>query len=69
MFVYDGGVLDATRTAEIHLAAEELRGWAWCTVEPVRERMTELLARRVAAALWAQADGVTSYLESGHPTA
>jgi 8-oxo-dGTP pyrophosphatase MutT (NUDIX family) len=63
--VYDGGALDATRTAGIQLPPEELRSWAWCTPEQAADRGSELLAREVAAAFRAIADGVTFYLEYG----
>ncbi|WP_433528371.1 NUDIX domain-containing protein [Micromonospora sp. CA-263727] len=65
MFVYDGGILDATQTAEISVPPEELRGWAWSTLPQAQQRLSPLLARRAAAALEAVADGVTRYLEDG----
>jgi 8-oxo-dGTP pyrophosphatase MutT (NUDIX family) len=69
MFVYDGGVLDETRTAVIRLPADELRSWAWCTLDETRRRASDLLARRVAAAAQARITGATSYLELGHQVA
>src|SRR5262245_51653953 len=51
MFVYDGGVLPPVRAAEIRLPAAELRGWAWCTPLEARQRLSDLLGRRVAACL------------------
>jgi 8-oxo-dGTP pyrophosphatase MutT (NUDIX family) len=66
MFVFDGGVLDATRTGEIHLPIEELRSWAWCTVDEAVQRLSEVLGRRATAALRAKAGGVTVYLENGN---
>lgn len=65
MFVYDGGLLDATRTVEIRLPAEELRGWAWSTLAEAQQRLSPLLARRAGAALEAVTGGVTVYLENG----
>ncbi|MFY1670324.1 NUDIX domain-containing protein [Plantactinospora sp. WMMB334] len=67
MFVYDGGVLGVTRTVEIHLPADELRGWAWSTPDEARQRLSPLLARRAAAALKAATGGFTRYLENGNP--
>ena len=64
-FVYDGGVLDASRTAQIELPADELRSWAWCTPEEAAQRGSPLLAREVAAALRAHTEGTTYYLEFG----
>lgn len=65
MFVYDGGVLAPARAAEIQLPPDELRSWAWCTAKEAEERLSDLLARRVTAAVRAKADGVTVYLENG----
>jgi 8-oxo-dGTP diphosphatase len=66
MFVYDGGVLDAKATSNLHLPADELRSWAWCTLTEAQQRLSPLLARRAAAALEATADAVTYYLEDGN---
>lgn len=65
MFVYDGGTLDERDTAGIRLPPDELRGWAWCTMEEIRERMPPPLARRVLAALRAKAGGTAADLENG----
>jgi 8-oxo-dGTP diphosphatase len=65
MFVYDGGLLSPAETTEIRLPADELKGWAWCNLVEVRQRMTQLLSRRVEAAVQARTDGGTAYLESG----
>lgn len=65
MFVYDGGIMDVTRTGEIHLPDDELRGWAWSTLSEAQQRLSPLLARRAAAAMEAVTDGVTVYLENG----
>lgn len=65
MFVFDGGLLDEHGTARIHLPPDELRSWAWCTEEQIGERMSDLLARRVIAALRARAEGTTFDLENG----
>jgi 8-oxo-dGTP pyrophosphatase MutT (NUDIX family) len=65
MLVFDGGVLTEEQEAQIRLPAEELRGWAWCTEPEASERLSELLARRVSAALQARGDGSAVYLENG----
>ncbi|WUJ12331.1 NUDIX hydrolase [Actinoplanes sp. NBC_00393] len=65
MLVFDGGVLDAEQTARISLPADELRSWAWCAEPEAVDRLSTLLARRVAAAIRARADGTTAYLENG----
>jgi ADP-ribose pyrophosphatase YjhB (NUDIX family) len=65
MLVYSGGVL--LPDTEIHVQAEEVRSWAWCTPGGQRARQLKapILARRVAAARKAIATGTTIYLESG----
>ncbi|MFG1793595.1 NUDIX domain-containing protein [Nocardia sp. NPDC049149] len=65
MFVYDGGVLSADRTAAIDLQAEELRSWAWCDDGEVAARLPDVLARRVRAARRARVEGAMAYLEDG----
>lgn len=67
MTVFDGGVLTGPELAGIRVPAEELRGWALCTEEQQRERLSPLLARRAAAALQARRTGVVAYLEHGYP--
>lgn len=69
MLVYDGGVLTPAQTEQITLPEQELRSWAWCTIAQVQQRASDLLARRIVAALHAQADTTTRYLEVGHPVA
>jgi 8-oxo-dGTP diphosphatase len=65
MLVFDGGVLTAEQTEQIRLPAGELRSWAWCTQREAEERLSELLARRVSAAMRARAEGTVLYLENG----
>ncbi|KHD74260.1 NUDIX hydrolase [Actinoplanes utahensis] len=66
MMVFDGGTLTPEQAARIQVPAEELRGWAWCTEQEAGERLPELLARRIGAALRARADGTAIYLENGY---
>jgi len=47
------------------LPAEELRGWAWCTAQEAGERLSELLARRIIAAISARDEGTVVCLENG----
>lgn len=63
MLIFDGGVL--ADDPGITLPADELRSWAWCTPPEAAARLIPLLARRVAAALRARADGTSVYLEDG----
>lgn len=65
MMVFDGGVLTPPRADRIRVPPDELRGWAWCTEREAGERLSELLARRVGAALRARAGGTVAYLENG----
>jgi 8-oxo-dGTP diphosphatase len=69
MFMYDGGVLDPAHESGIKLPPEELRSWAWSTPTEADSRLSDLLARRVRAALRALSAGVTLYLENGVPVA
>jgi 8-oxo-dGTP diphosphatase len=68
MFIYDGGALDEHGTADICLPPQELSGWAWCATQEIGERMSELLARRVIAALRAKAEDTMFDLENGFHT-
>lgn len=65
MLVFDGGVLTPPQIEHIRLPADELRSWAWCTEQEAGERLSELLARRITAAVRARADGTVVYLENG----
>jgi 8-oxo-dGTP diphosphatase len=65
MLVFDGGMLTSEQAAQIRLPAEELRSWAWCTEQEAGQRLTELLARRIAAAVRARAENTAVYLENG----
>jgi 8-oxo-dGTP diphosphatase len=65
MLIFDGGILTPQQTAQIQLPAEELRSWAWCTEQEAAERLSELLARRIRAAMRARAEGTVLYLENG----
>lgn len=65
MVIFDGGVFSAEQTSQIQLPADELRSWAWCTVAEAQQRLSELLGRRMAAAVRAREEGVVAYLENG----
>ncbi|MFI9507911.1 NUDIX domain-containing protein [Nocardia sp. NPDC052566] len=65
MLIFDGGGLGAAHTAAIVLQTDELRSWAWCDETDAAERLPDVMARRVAAALKARAGGGTAYLEDG----
>ncbi|WP_436536314.1 NUDIX domain-containing protein [Actinoplanes sp. HUAS TT8] len=65
MMLFDGGILAPEQTSQIRLPIEELRSWAWSTEREAGERLSELLARRITAALRARADGTALYLENG----
>jgi 8-oxo-dGTP diphosphatase len=66
MMVYDGGVLAREQTAQIRLPADELNGWAWCTEQEATEKVSELLNRRIIAAVRARAEKTAVYLENGY---
>jgi len=65
MMMFDGGVLGPQQTAQIRLPAQELRSWAWCTEQEAAELLSELLARRIIAAIRARAERTVVYLENG----
>ena len=65
MMVYDGGILAPEQAEQIQLPADELRSWAWCTEQEAADRLSELLARRISAAIRARAEGTAVYLENG----
>lgn len=65
MLVFDGGILTPEQTTQIRLPAEELHSWAWCTEQQAGQRLSELLARRILAAIRARAENTTVYLENG----
>jgi ADP-ribose pyrophosphatase YjhB (NUDIX family) len=65
MMLFNGGVLTPEQTTQIRLPAEELRSWAWCSEQEAGERLSELLARRIAAAVRARDEGGVVYLENG----
>jgi 8-oxo-dGTP pyrophosphatase MutT (NUDIX family) len=66
MFVFDGGGLPESEANKIRLPSEELRSWAWCTQKEAEGRLSDLLARRAAAAVTARAEAVTAYLQNGY---
>ena len=51
--------------AQIRLPTDEVRSWAWCTEQEAGERLSELLARRITAAVRARDDGTVVYLANG----
>ena len=69
MFIYAGGILAPDRVDEIRLPADELRSWAWCTPAEADTCLAEQLANRVRAAVRAEAQGTTAYLENGRQVA
>ncbi|WP_344866109.1 NUDIX hydrolase [Planomonospora alba] len=67
IFLYDGGVLTAGEIAALRLPADELARWMFADPDQVPSLVPAALARRVAAALRAAADGTTACLDDGHP--
>jgi DNA-binding transcriptional MerR regulator/ADP-ribose pyrophosphatase YjhB (NUDIX family) len=66
LFVYDGATLSPDQSAAITLPPADLRSWAWCTDDELRDRLPPHMFRRTRAALQARADGTTLYLEEGY---
>ena len=56
----------SSQVREIRLPPGELRSWAWCDRQQAGQRLSALLARRVAAAVEARDDGGTADLENGY---
>lgn len=65
LFVFDGGTLTASAIAAIRLQAEELRSYAFLPPEEAFRRLIPRLERRMRAAVQAQEEGRTVYLEHG----
>jgi hypothetical protein len=65
--VYDGGALTAADIDAIELADGELAGFAFVDSTDVAARVRPLIARRVAACLYAAANGTVASLEDGSP--
>ncbi|UGT71742.1 hypothetical protein LTT66_17265 [Nocardia gipuzkoensis] len=66
MLIYDGGTLTAEQLAAITLQADELRSWSWCDQSEADERLVQVMARRVSAALAVHTGhDAAIYLENG----
>lgn len=65
MFVYDGGSL--TDPGQLHLAAKELRSFAFVPRQELAMKLTPKLARRLESAMDARASGRMIELENGVP--
>lgn len=65
--LFDGGRLTATRTAQLSLPTEELRGWRFVTENEAGALLPPERSRRLCAALRARAAGTVAHLESGEP--
>jgi len=65
--VYDGGVLTAADIEAIRVQDGELAGFAFVDPDQVADRVTQLVARRIAACLDALDAGTVASLEGGSP--
>lgn len=65
MTVFDGGTLSTAEIAAISVPDDELRGWRFCTLAEAADRLSPLLARRLAGAVAARDTGTVEYLENG----
>ena len=65
--VCDGGVLAAGEVAAITTQEGELAGYAFVNLDEVAERVSPLLARRIAACVEAIQAGMVISLEDGCP--
>jgi len=67
ILIYDGGTLTPNEVAAITLPAGELAGHEFVEPAAIAERVSPVLARRIAACLDAVATGTTISLEDGCP--
>ena len=67
MMVFDGGHLGQPDINAIALPKNELRGFAFCTLEEMAERVVPRMARRLVACVAARQAGTAAYLENGFP--
>jgi hypothetical protein len=67
VIVYDGGVLSPEEVKEIVFVDGELAGFEFVTADETAERVTPLLARRIASCLKAVEAGTVVTLENGSP--
>ncbi len=65
LFVFDGGTLTVNEIASIRLQAEELRSYAFLPPDETFHQLIPRLERRMRAAVHAQEEGRTVYLEHG----
>jgi ADP-ribose pyrophosphatase YjhB (NUDIX family) len=65
LFVFDGGVLTAGEIAAIRLQAEELRSYVFLPPDEAFDQLIPRLERRMRAAVLAQEQQRTVYLEHG----
>lgn len=65
LFVFDGGTLTVGEIAAIRLQAEELRSYAFMPPEEAFYQLIPRLERRMRAAVRAQEENRTVYLEHG----
>jgi 8-oxo-dGTP diphosphatase len=65
LFVFDGGTLTDADIADIRLQPEELDSYVFLPPAEAIDRLIPRLARRVQAALRADHEGQTLYLEHG----
>ena len=64
-FIFEGGVLDAERVAQITLPVDELSAWRFVAAEEASELLAPRLARRVMLAIAACHEQRTIYAEDG----
>jgi 8-oxo-dGTP pyrophosphatase MutT (NUDIX family) len=65
LFVFDGGTLTVAEIAAIRLQAEELEAYAFLPPEEAFDLLIPRLERRMRAAVLAQEERRTAYLEHG----
>lgn len=67
LFVFDGGTIEDADITKIRLQPEELDSYVFLPPAEAIDRLIPRLARRVQAAIQADEEGKTRYLEHGVP--
>ncbi|OKJ31451.1 NUDIX domain-containing protein [Streptomyces sp. CB01580] len=65
LYLFDGGQLSTDECQHIALQADELRGYAFHSLDELSELTIPRLVRRITAGAEARGTGVTAYLEHG----
>lgn len=65
--IFDGGLLAPEDLHAVQLPPDEIRTYDFVPVDELEGRLIPLLTRRVRACVSAREQGLTVYMENGHP--